>query len=238
MRPNVTLTTTRGTAPEPRRPYVISRRPEHMHAAPHREHLAAGDHFTTRTDAMRYVDAREHGETPAGALWQVRTARDVRAVLRLAYDLDGAPYSHPREAWDVDVTELARVTAGPVLSVVRLDGTHPDGTLTLPPGASARVYLYDDDAARDPADEECYGPADVEAWRADRWSFVGVAAVVTLSNGNTGEAALWGIEEGDYWPGNVEDQVWHAVPDIIAEALADALATTSDVSTALAAPLF
>src|SRR5690606_6371693 len=91
--------------------------------------------------------------------------------------------------------------------------------VTLPDGATARVYVYDDPDAD--VSGEAYDDGPREAF-GESWSFVGVSAVVTLADGARGEASLWGVARGHYWHGTGEAQIWHAVPDLIREAVGEA----------------
>lgn len=197
---------------------TIPRRTDRMRSSFHRFHLAAGDHFDTTTDAYTYVEARERGKSPSEALKMVRVEANIRDVLKFSADFDGAPYQYPDDAYDVDVEALARVTAGPMLNVVNPNGSHPDGTVRVPEGAKVRAFVYRDQG-HGIDEDECYGDADIAAWKADEWKFVGVSAVVTLADGSEGESAVWGVEQGDYWPGSDEYDIWHVVPDMIYEAL-------------------
>jgi hypothetical protein len=104
-------------------------------------------------------------------------------------------------------------------------------------GLTYRIALYHDIDAS-PLDAECYDEDDIEAWRDERWHYYGVVVKLTGQAGE-GEASLWGVEIGDYWPGSEEAQVWLAIVDneMLDEARADLLRTTSDVSAELGSVL-
>jgi hypothetical protein len=200
----------------------------------------------TRREASTYLELRNAGRAASSAFYVIDTMRAASAVLELSSDYADAPYGDYGllEAYTIDPAALEVQTSVTKWSTV-FDATtgapivHP---VILPPGATARAYVYRDDDHESPADElesegGCYTVADVEAWRADLWQYVGVAVVVTLANGDTGQAALWGTEQGDYWPGSDESDIWHTIADVTSEAIADALATTRNVSTAVSEAL-
>lgn len=161
-----------------------------------------------------YQEARRRGCSPRSA---VAYARDVVKALAV---LPRMSHHSSRWCYDVDVEALARETAGPVLHVTRPDGTHPDGTVMLPAGSRARIEVLPDDRGWE--DEECYDEGDYAAWLRDEWHFRGVVATVTLADGREGEASVWGVDVGPYWIGVEESQIWHVLPDLLAEALDEA----------------
>lgn len=60
-------------------------------------------------------------------------------------------------------------------------------------------------------EDECYTPADLEAWRRDAWHYYAVTVTATLGT-FTAEESLGGIDGGDYWqsrayPLDTEQQV-------------------------------
>ena len=187
--------------------------------------LATGERGNgNRAARVAYAAARERGETVSLAHYRARLETHAAAILEdvdpwgadaLEIDRDAL------EAYRVDLEAYALTTAG-----------WPRGPLEIPPGASAVVHVYRDDDSS-PDDVDCLEPADVEAWRADRWQYVGHVVRVILCDGTTGEASLWGSEHGDYWHGSDRAQSWDIVgpsSDLIAEALADALEHAPDVS--------
>ena len=177
-----------------------------------------------------YVAARERGETVPAALSRARAELVVDRVLTW-HDADdredGPAATYALDAYDVDPRELYRVTSDPRTAALAGEvrdaetGAPILAPVTLPDGATARVYVYADDDA-DPTDADCYDDADVQAWREDRWRYVGVTAVVTLADGRRGEASLWGVEMGAYWPGSDAAQIWHTIPDLVREAAGEA----------------
>lgn len=140
--------------------------------------------------------------TAAFAFHIVKSTRDAAAVLTHG-STSGSPYGSPTAGYDVDLTALRRTTG-----------------VDVPDGHVVRLYVYHD-ADGKPADYECYSDEDIAAWKRDEWTYVGVSVVVMRPDGATGESALWGIEQGDYWPGSDESDIWHAVPDLIDEALGE-----------------
>lgn len=60
--------------------------------------------------------------------------------------------------------------------------------------------FYDQDST--PADSECYSPAQIAAWKADDWQYVGLFVRVAGFDRTTG-ASLWGIEDG-WCPTDIE----------------------------------
>ena len=184
----------------------------------------------TPTARAAYIAARGRGESVPRALSRARAELVASAVLtwRDADDREDVPAATDAiDAYDVNPRELARVTSDRRLSSlageVRDAATgalilHP---VVLPDGATARVYVYADDDAT-PDDELTTGAADYDAWCEGRWCYVGVAAVVTFADGRRGDASLWGVERGDYWPGSDEAQIWHTIPDLIREAASEA----------------
>lgn len=203
-----------------------------------RTRWTAANHFANLQDARTYADARARGEAPALALYRVRTEQACRETLTI--DLDGwsdpaAPYGmrELEAVYDVDAAALERHTRLRYVGATGVDNLTRveigDPRLTLPPGATVRLYVYHDGDST-PDDADCYSPEDVQAWRDDAWHYVGTSAVVTLADGTTGEAAVWGMETGDYWPGTDEADVWEPVEELIGEALAAALEAAPDVS--------
>lgn len=186
---------------------------------------------TPMSARAEYVAARERGETVPAALTRARAELVAHRVLTYNYEDTVAPnyedtvapWSDPLDTYDVDPRELSRVTSDPrtatLAGVVRDADT---GELILSPvilpyGATARVYV-EGDLDANPTELECYSSEDVGAWGDDRWRYVVLSAVVTLADGRRGEAALGGVETGNYWPGSEAAQIWHAVPDLIREA--------------------
>lgn len=179
-------------------------------------------------DAWAYRESRARGETVKLAMHRVRTERTCRDVLSRASSLPDhvayEAYNGPVDIYEVDVAALYRHTNGASPNVTMADGSPVDGTVDLVTDeASAWIVLYYDESGRSHMDEdECYDEADRESWRNDEWVFVGVQAIVSLPDGRIGTSAIWGVEQGAYWPGSDESQIWHVVPDQLSEALDDA----------------
>lgn len=55
-----------------------------------------------------------------------------------------------------------------------------------------RIRLVPDPEAR-PFDADCYSAEDIEAWRKDEWSYVGV---IVTDNKTGADASLWAVEYG------------------------------------------
>jgi len=58
------------------------------------------------------------------------------------------------------------------------------------------VAEHDSDVRPDEFD--CYDPADVAAWEADRWEYV-IITVTTEVDGSEGSDSLGAVDIGDYW---------------------------------------
>lgn len=174
-----------------------------------------------------YVQARADGRSVSHAVSMARLEQVSSAVLSwamLSSSEHGA--SDVLDVYDVDAKELERVTNTPSLDalsgmVTRVDGEVILSDVRLPQGAVARVFVRADYDIR-PDDVDCYSEADVEAWRDCLWRYVGVEAQVTLWDGCYGSTSIWGVEQGSYWPGSAEAQIWHVVPDVIRGAYAEA----------------
>lgn len=155
-------------------------------------------------DRREYRAARARGESVSLAMRRVRTERACREVL----------------TWqdaDHDVWEYA----------VSVDALRRHADLSdAPEGTRIAVRVRPDESSH-PEDFECYTDADVLAWSMDEWGFVGVDMIVILPDGRKGEAALCGIERGYYWPGSNEADIWHVVPELAGEALAEAIAQST-----------
>lgn len=179
-------------------------------------------------DGWAYRESRARGEGVKFAMHRVRTERTCRDVLSRIDSLPDhvAPkaYDEPVDIYEVDVAALYRHTNGPSPSVRMADGSPVDGTVDLVTDeASAWIVVYYDESGRSHMDEdECYDEADRESWRNNEWLFVGVQAIVSLPDGRIGTSAVWGVEQGSYWPGSDESQIWHVVPDQLSESLDDA----------------
>lgn len=63
-----------------------------------------------------------------------------------------------------------------------------------------------EDTDSTPFDADCYGKADIAAWRNDEWRYVGVLVTASKHGVELGCAALWSCEEGDSpgWEGYVD----------------------------------
>lgn len=57
-------------------------------------------------------------------------------------------------------------------------------------GISFTITLHVDEEST-PFDADCYAPDDIDGWRRDHWSYVGVEVKTTMSS-----AAVWGVEYG------------------------------------------
>lgn len=180
-----------------------------------------------------YREARAAGYAPRYAAHIARRDDIARRVLSWDYDERG-------EFYDVDAAELTRATAGPVRHVVLADGTHPDGTITLPPGARCRVRVHDDEHAAwrlDEDDADVYSAEDRAALEAGRWRFAGVEAIIVAQDGTEASESVWGFELGDHWIGTEAGQVWDVADDIIRMALDTLMRTAPNLSAILAESL-
>lgn len=171
---------------------------------------------TPASARREYVEARERGEGVSLALTRARLEVVAHTVLTPARDFSG---------WTIDAAELERVTRSPELDALSGTVRDADGQrllfpIDVPDGIRLTVtHERDNDGV---ADEECYSPEDVEAWGNDEWEFRTV--VVTARNANLSAhatASLGGVGIGDHWPGGDAAQLWHAVPDLVREVLAD-----------------
>lgn len=104
---------------------------------------------------------------------------------------------------------------------------------TVGPFDMEAVLLPDPDTM--PSDSECYSPEDIEAWKQDWWSFVGVVVNVRLTSGHggvLGSAAIWGLEDGNWADGRtmdpLKDNANGYLPQLIEEAHGEALLTLHD----------
>ena len=95
---------------------------------------------------------------------------------------------------------------------------HLEGIEGVPDGYRLTLTMHDDtDFQPDDVD-----PADIEAWREDRWRYVGIEVAVVDDDGTElSSYAVWGFELGDYWPMSTDAQIWaHAVDgSVVDEAL-------------------
>ncbi|MFD4356846.1 hypothetical protein ACFWPX_30140 [Nocardia sp. NPDC058518] len=62
-------------------------------------------------------------------------------------------------------------------------------------GFTIRAAMHDDTTAT-PHREKCYSPADIAAWKADEWSYVGIVVTASLAGVDLGEDSVWGMEYG------------------------------------------
>ena len=93
-----------------------------------------------------------------------------------------------------------------------------EGIEGVPDGYRLTLTVHDD-AGSSPDDVD---PADIEAWREDRWRYVGIEVAVVDDDGiELASYAVWGFELGDYWPMSTDAQIWaHAVDGgVVDEAL-------------------
>ena len=93
-----------------------------------------------------------------------------------------------------------------------------EGIEGVPDGYRLTLTVHDDPDSR-PDDVD---PADIEAWREDRWRYVGIEVAVVDDDGTElASDAVWGFELGDYWPMSTDAQIWaHAVDGgVVDEAL-------------------
>jgi hypothetical protein len=96
-----------------------------------------------------------------------------------------------------------------------------EGIEGVPDGYRLTLTVHDDTDSR-PDDVECFDPADIEAWREDRWRYVGIEVAVVDDDGtDLASYAVWGFELGDYWPMSTEAQIWAHATDggVVDEAL-------------------
>ena len=87
-----------------------------------------------------------------------------------------------------------------------------EGIEGVPDGYRLTLTVHDDMASQ-PDDDDCFDPADIEAWREGRWRYVGIEVAVVDDDGDElASDAVWGFELGDYWPMSTDAQIWaHAV---------------------------
>lgn len=85
-----------------------------------------------------------------------------------------------------------------------------EGIEGVPDGYRLTLTVHDDtDSGPDDVD-----PADIEAWREDRWRYVGIEVAVVDDDGTElASYAVWGFELGDYWPMSTEAQIWAHATD-------------------------
>lgn len=107
-------------------------------------------------------------------------------------------------------------------------------------GFTIRIDVRPDEDST-PFDSECYTPAQIAAWRRDKWFYVGYVYTATLEGVELGTASIWGTEwdilagEGkwssiDAW---IAENYYH--PDLMAECIDDARATLARLAKAVAA---
>ena len=93
-----------------------------------------------------------------------------------------------------------------------------EGIEGVPDGYRLTLTVHDDTISR-PDDVD---PADIEAWREDRWRYVGIEVAVVDDDGiELASDAVWGFELGEHWPMSTDAQIWaHAVDGgVVDEAL-------------------
>ena len=96
-----------------------------------------------------------------------------------------------------------------------------EGIEGVPDGYRLTLTVHDDTDSR-PDDVECFDPEDIEAWREDRWRYVGIEVAVVDDDGEElASYAVWGFELGDYWPMSTDAQIWAHATDggVVDEAL-------------------
>lgn len=149
-----------------------------------------------------YRDLRKQGHTATYAHSIMKDLRDSNRLM-LFGKLDHAPFDRNAEAYVIDPADLKAVTG-----------------VEVPFGLTPHVFVYDDDTHLiEEFDEECWDPADVAAWKNNEWRFVGVAVVLVDADGEAHPVeAVWGVNQGGYWPGNDESQIWDTVLDMIDQA--------------------
>lgn len=173
---------------------------------------------TPASARREYVAARERGETVSLALTRARLEIVVNAVLSPMRDFSG---------WTIDAAELERVTRSPELdalsgTVMDAEGRRVLRPIMVPDGITLTVSTEYDDYSEYVADDDCYSPEDVDAWCGDLWEYRTVTVTATDADGDEfASESLGGVEVGDYWPGTEPAQIWHAIPDLIREALDD-----------------
>ena len=85
-----------------------------------------------------------------------------------------------------------------------------EGIEGVPDGYRLTLTVHDDtDTTPDDVD-----PADIEAWREDRWRYVGIEVAVVDDDGiELASDAVWGFELGEYWPMSTDAQIWAHATD-------------------------
>lgn len=176
-----------------------------------------------------YVDARERGESVPLAFYRARDERVAATVLDPIdpWNVSDPLHGSPLDAYAVDVVAWNAAAALPGWYYNATTGERYPLSVQLPFGATAHVHVYDD-AETSPDDVGDLDPELFDAWKRDAWGYVGVSVVVTLADGRQGEAAVWGVERGDYFPGSDEAQVIDRVYELMGEAVHEAERVTRD----------
>lgn len=168
-----------------------------------------------------YAETRARGWSVTRSVGLARDIATAESVMPSVSWIDNA------ETYAVDPLALELATSSPAPNVTGPNGEPVVHKVSLPAGAVATVRTPDDDSRRpDDNGEDCYDADDVAAWERNEWIYAGTVVTVTLADGREGEASIWGTEVGPYWPGTDRSQIWHNVPDLVAEALAEALEQT------------
>jgi len=71
-------------------------------------------------------------------------------------------------------------------------------------GWEVTAGMYYDTASK-PYDADCYSPEDIEAWRKDKWHYVGIVVTASLDGWEAGDDSIWGMEYGDWADGRFLD---------------------------------
>lgn len=85
-----------------------------------------------------------------------------------------------------------------------------------------------------PFDAESYTSADIRAWKADRWTYVGIEVTASRNGVELGTASLWAVEDGTMADGTVADAFSHTLSqegyDLPGDAIDDAIVTLRNLS--------
>lgn len=87
-----------------------------------------------------------------------------------------------------------------------------------------RARMVVDEDSR-PGDADCYDAADVDAWKEDRWQYVGLLVSVSWDGVAIAEDNIWGTEHGYLGSGAYVNAMSMAgtLGDVVDNALGDAL---------------
>ncbi|WP_159795693.1 hypothetical protein [Puerhibacterium puerhi] len=182
--------------------------------------------------ATAYADARERGETVTLALHRARAEYVAGRVLDVAAPGDVADALdlsdvYAADVYTVNLAELARLwpllddQGGQVYTRDEAGALHRVRTPYPLDGRRVRLYvavLPDDETTPDGEAYDADGDDDPRAaYDAGEWRFVGVAVAAVDWQGRCARAALWGLDQGRYWPGSDEAQILHVLGDLIGD---------------------